>query len=530
MSEWILFLPLGFLPIGAIAFAVAWPRVSARAKTWLPILFLVLIILTILPNAAPMAHRVTLSEWKLASFALAFELDGIAFLLLLTSIVVLLALWLVAPPRAPFDLFPTMVLASGALFMVAGNSQTLYLAWVLLDLAMFAWRLGRGIERESALRALALSQLAGLGLFVGASLANTTFSDTGNWVIALAFWARLGLFPFHWILPMRGSDSRDLWLARGMPLLAAASAWTRAGSLQSDLISGWIGVLAALALLAALVWAWSEEQPPRAVAVVTWHSVALIPLASVVGTEAALASALWLTLGTVIALGLFEMALRWRAENKTRWPRLIWIAGMLSLAGLPLTPAFVGRIGLYMTLYRSGQWPLLLIIGVVTSLVLARLWEYGLTLQAPEPRKPARVEYVGLVLIGLAFAALSLAPVLIAGALGPQVDASAQAAFQRLLAPGDPLGLAVCSVILLAPIVVSLSLRSVGSSLHLRLREGIGVAARVLDLGWLASGVTGIGYQMSSIARGLAGIVEENPTVWILLAALWVAIFVLIPR
>jgi hypothetical protein len=55
-------------------------------------------------------------------------------------------------------------------------------------------------------------------------------------------------------------------------------------------------------------------------------------------------------------------------------------------------------------------------------------------------------------------------------------------------------------------------------------------AARLIDLEWLARALTSVGYQAGAIARGASTIAEENPTVWILLAGLWVAIFISILR
>jgi hypothetical protein len=54
--------------------------------------------------------------------------------------------------------------------------------------------------------------------------------------------------------------------------------------------------------------------------------------------------------------------------------------------------------------------------------------------------------------------------------------------------------------------------------------------AQLFDLDWLQRTVTAIGYNIGALARGTTTIAEENPTVWILLAGLWVAIVVSILR
>jgi NADH:ubiquinone oxidoreductase subunit 2 (subunit N) len=533
MPEWILFLPVLVLPVATLVFALVASRVTPQARVWLPIALLALEIAAVLVNIAPVEHRVAFSEWPLASFSLVFQIDGPGLVLLLMVFVVLLALWLVAAPRTPFDPLAAFVYCSAILLLLAGNFATVYFAWVLLDIALFLWRLVRDIERGTALRALAVSQLAGLMVFAGAVFAQTPFAAQGGWLIALAFWARLGLFPFHWILPMRGTDSRDLWTGRGVPLIAGAGLWIHWGLLQGSATRfpvGWVSVLAALALLTAVVWSWHEEQPSRVAAIATWHAVAFIPLGTLYGGEGGVAYAFWLTLASALALGTFELAMRWRAESRNHWPRLVWFGGILLLAGLPLTPAFVGRAGVYVALLESGAWWLVVIAGTVTALTLVPLWKLGLSLAGSEPRTATLTEAAGLALLILAYAALGLAPMPIAQSLAEDFGAAAQVALDRIVSPNDFPGVAIAALVLVAPVILSLLWSERTDALRQQSSEWLAGIARVSDLDWLAQLLSGSGYQMSRIARNTITIVEENPTVWLLLVALWIAIFVLLPR
>jgi hypothetical protein len=383
------------------------------------------------------------------------------------------------------------------------------------------------------LRALAVSQLAGLLVFAGAIYAKTPFAAQVGWLIALAFWARLGLFPFHWILPLRGSDSRDLWTGRGVPVVAGAGLWIHWGLLQGSVTAfpvGWISVLAAVALLTSLVWSWHEEQPTRVAIIATWHAVAFIPLASLYGGDGGIAYALWLTLAVALALGCFEMALRWRAESRNHWARFIWFGGALVLAGLPLTPAFVGRAGVYLALLESGAWWLVVIAAGVTALVLVPLWKLGLSLAGSEPRTVTSTEAAGLALLVLAYTVLGLAPMPIAQSLAEDFGAAAQVAFDRIVSLDDLPGALIAVLILVAPAILSLLYGERTDALRQQSSLWVAGLAHVTDLDWLAQLLTGSGYQMSRIARNTIAIVEENPTVWLLLVALWIAIFVLLPR
>ncbi len=550
--DWILLLPIFFPLLGALVFALAAPRVSARARPWLPILWLALEIVAILINIAPGNHSIILSNWNAAGFSIALQIDGVTLLLLLMMFVPLAARWLIAPPRAPFNFFPILVLTSAILLTASGNLITAYLAWAILDVAIFAWRLARDIEKENALRALALSQLAAFALLGGALLVGTDRAADGAGLVALAFWARLALFPFHWTLPTRGVDSTDLWFARGIPLLAASNLWLHWSILRVDAPITLIGTLSAAALIAATIWIWrydasaqnmdgfhsgalplpadAAEQLTRVVVVSAAHSLAFLPLAIAFGGDAALALALWLALGTVFAIATFETALRWRAENRNRYPRLLWFAGIISLAGLPLTPAFLGRVGVYVSLWESGQGLLLLVAGVTTMLILAPLWNLGFDLKGAENREPTRVEYVGLALLVLAGTALSFAPMLIAHALAPSVGDAAEHAIDRVIRTSDALGVLIGVAMLILPVVASYFLRIPVRRFHPRPGSLLLRAARWLDLEWLARAATRIGYQTGTLARNASTIAEENPTVWILLAGLWVAIFISIIR
>lgn len=529
MLDWLVLLPILSFPLGGFVIAIISPRVSNHVRPWLPILLLVLEIGAVLVNILPSAHRIEISNWEPANFAIAFQADGVTILLLLLIFVQLLALQLFDLGRESLDPSGIFVIASAIILICAANLITVYFAWVLLDLSLFIRRQSREETRADAVRALSVSQLAGLVLFAGALFVSAGDQSTGGRLIALAFWARLGLFPFHWALPTTDL-ALDPLAIRAVPIIAGLSLWIRWRTWNVEAPAELVSALAAAALIAALIWIWREDEPSHTVGVSTAHAVALVPLAIVFGGDAALALTLWMTLGIALAFAMFEAGLRWRAGNQDRWARLVWFIGLLSLAGLPLSPAFLGRVGLYVSLWEAEQWLLLLIAGTATMLILAPLWNLWFALQGSERREPTRVEYAALELIGLVFVALTFAPTLIARVLGASASDSAERAIDRVIRTNDALSVSIGFATLIVPIILSLFLRRAMRGPHSKFESMTEHAARVIDLAWLAEWITRVGYALGTMAQNLSALAEENATVWILLVALWIAIFILIPR
>ncbi len=525
MPEWILLLPLIFPPIAALAFALAAPRVSESARARLPIALTLVEIILILINGAPGLHRLALSEWEVASFTFALEIDGITFVLWLAIFSPLLLL-----SSTSFDPFAYIVLSAAAFLLTAASPIAICAALVALDATLFLWRLARGIERETALRALAAGQLTTLILFAGALLAGTRAQNESAWLIALALWGRLGLFPFHWLPLARGASTRDLWIARGAPLIAAQSLWLHWEMDQVPVPAETIAALSALALIAIYLWSRQEEEPSRAASAMFSFGIAAVPLAIAFGGNAARALAFWLTLGNACALILFEMALKWRAEGRIRWTRWLWLAGLLSLAGFPLTPAFLGRAGVYASLWQANQFALLIVNGLISLAVLFSLWRFAFGIQAAQHRAPVRAEYVPLVLIAVTLVGLTLSSLALAPALSETMGASAESALDRVIRTSDAAAVFAGFVFLLAPLIAAFPLARLNLSLPPRADAILRAAARVGDLTWLITPLMRAVYRVGAFARDAGALVESNPTIWVLLAALWIAILVLFPR
>ncbi|MCI0476093.1 MAG: hypothetical protein L0Y55_07580 [Anaerolineales bacterium] len=525
MPDWILLLPIGFPAIGALILVPLIARVNSAARQWLALGFLAAEIALLLVNIAPGSHRLVLSNWELAAFTLALQMDGITQLLLLTMFIPLVALWLIAPPSR-VDPFALLIVSAAILLAAADGAIALLVAWTILDLALLAWRLTREIERATALRSLAIGLLSGLIFFAGAITLTARPAD-GALLIALALWARLGLFPFHPLLPSRGADEFDLWFARGIPLIAAANLWLHWSAFQVAAPYTLIGILASANSIVAAFWIWRAPDATRALSVGAQHAFALVPLSIAFGGEAGVACALWQTLAIAFALALGEIAQRWRAENRNYYPRLVWFLALLALAGLPLTPAFLGRIGLYVALTETGEWFFLALAFATTLIIFAPLWNWALTLRGSELREPTRVEYAGLVVVLLPFAALAFAPLLLAPALG--IHTSAERALDRVIRTNNVLGVLIGAVVLILPIIGVYFVRARAEN-RPGARSFIARLSRVGDLEWLERAAIRWGSRIGALTRGAFTITEENPTVWILLAGLWIAIFIAVAR
>lgn len=530
MPDWILLPPILFPLVGAIIFSLIAPRFPPRTRAGLPILFLAIELGLILSNIAPGTHRLAFAGWTPAAFGIALQFDGLTQLLLLTMTLPLAALWLVAPPRKPFDIFPMGVFSCAILLAAADNLLTVFLAASLLDLALFVWRRARDIERETAARSLIVGQFAGLLLFAGMLLLPAGQTASGAALIALGLWARLGLYPFHYLLPTRGADTFDLWFARGIPLIAAANVWLHWSAWRAETPFTLIGVLAVVALAITAFSIWRDESPMRVASTGIAPAIALVPLAIAFGGDASVAIALWLTIGWASALALVEIALRWRAENLNRWSRLIWFAGLFTLAGLPLTPAFLGRAGVYVALWQSQNGLVMALASAVMIAILMPVWNIGFALSGSEQRNPTRAEYAGLTIIVIFFAALSFAPMPLAHLLASAVGQSAERALDLVIRTDNVIGVALSVIALFAPLFIAYSLNPLVLRLRPRTDSVYTRIARGLALDWLGHLARAIAERVGRLARGLASLAEENPTVWLLFAALWVAIFVMLVR
>lgn len=524
MLEPLILLPFFLLAFGAIVWTAA-PRFSELARRWLSIGILALTVAALFANFATSSHRLELSTWDAAKFSLTLQLDGITLVLLLAILIPVLALQLTRP-SASLDSFAYWVLLSAALVISSANLLTILFAWPLLDLALFAWRSARRIPHDEAMRALILGLLAGLGLAAGAILLDAKQSQTGALLLALAFWARLGLFPFHWLFPQEDLNTLELTAIRGAALGAGAGVWLRWGGLNANMPNELISLLASLALVAACVRIASSNEGVEKISANSALAIAFVPLAVAFGGEAAKALALAIALGVALGLAMFELGLTWQPDAQNRWARFFFVGGIFSLAGTPLTPAFLGRIGANIALIENGQGLIFFLGTIAASFALAPLWQINAELRGAQDREPTRSEYLGLQILGLAFIVYGFGATIVSQVTGN----AAERALDLVVRTDDYPAAALSILSLLGSLVISFWLARVKWGHHVQGEEIAQLAERVMDLNWLARGLTRLGESASALGASLSALAEENPTIWILFAALWIAIFILTTR
>jgi hypothetical protein len=521
MLDAILLLPIIFPVSAAIILALLMPRVDVarQAVLWRGVLLIEIAL--VLVNVAPGSHRWVVTVWERTGYTLALQLDGVTQLVVLTMLVLFLARELVAPARV--DPLVLLVLGAAILFAAADGLLMLLVAWTLLDLALFVWRWARQIERESASHSLALGLLTGMMLYAGALIARAD----GGVLFALALWARLGLFPFHTLLPARGADEYDVWVSRGIPLLAAANVWLHWDAFRITAPYTLIGILGGASWIVTALWMWRTADATRALGFAAMHALTFVPLSIALGGEAGVALALWQTLAVAFALCLGEIALRWRAETRMISPR--WVGGLAlgALAGLPLTPAFLGRMGSYVVLVERGEWLLLTLVFITTLSVFAPLWYRLGTLTGSPTRVPTRGERTGVILALGAFGVLALAMPFLTPALGI-AEASARA-LERVIWTDNAFGVWLSVSVLLIPFIGALFVRA-SALASPRANALVARLARAGDLEWFTRAVARGGWRLGVLVRDAFSLTEENLTVWILFAALWSAIFIAISR
>ncbi|MBI3741498.1 MAG: hypothetical protein HY257_07050 [Chloroflexi bacterium] len=476
MPDGLLGLVFIFPALAASLLRVLAPRLMPQRRGGFILALASIEIALIILNRVMGAREIILFDWQAAAFSFAFEMDGVAFLLLLALFVPLLIL---TPLNSSVSLdpFPFFVLSAATLLTTAASPFAIYSAWVALDLGMGAWRIARQIEDETALRFFATSQIAALIYFAGAVLVSAQLRAEGTLLIALGLWGRLGLFPFQWVTLHRGESSRDLWIARGAPLVAASSLWMHWR--PNDFIhQTLIAPLAIFALIAIAVWLRNAEEPSRAVSVIIAFPFVMLPLIAWTG-DAAPAFSVWLVLGNIFALILFEMALKWR------------------IASVPIFSA---------------------------------LWNFERGIQGTQRRAPSASEYLLLAFSAILFVGLIVFPLYITAALGESSAAAAEIALDRVVRSNDIAGVIAGFALLFAPLVAGFFLARSTFAVPARGDQFLRVAARAFDLDWLMRPALGGGYRIAAWVRNVGAVVENNPALWVLLAALWVAIFILFPR
>ncbi len=527
MLEWLTLLPIVFPFLAAAIFARVQPRAQERARDTLFIFFLLLELILVGIAGIAGARPARLAEWNAAGFSLTLAVDGVAFLLLILACLVPLILSSVS---AKTDYDPFIFLFIGALAWItsAASAWTIIAGLLAFDAIVYAWRVARGITRETAERDVWIHLTLLLILMAGILIAPRA-PEQAAVLITVTLWGRLGLFPFQGITLMRGVSARDLWIARGMSLIAGFVPWLRGDMWSAPFSSAWIAGLSVVASVAILLRARAEEEPSPVASRLISLGALQLPVAIAFGGEAGNAIAFGLMFGTLFALALFEIALKWRAENRARAPRALWLAGLFALAGLPVTPGWLGMTGVYVILWEEAR---ALLYGItVTAMLIAQisLWRFGRALQGMERRALTRRENVALGLMIASYFGFTAIAFLIAPAFEPFNEWIPAALDRVIRTTNAPAVYAALGIVIASPII-AWGFARLDWHLPMRADGWVRQAGRGLEFDWLIPPLAGAAWQMGALARRLLSTGEEHSILWIILAALWISIFILIPR
>ncbi|MBI3739325.1 MAG: hypothetical protein HY258_09800, partial [Chloroflexi bacterium] len=162
--------------------------------------------------------------------------------------------------------------------------------------------------------------------------------------------------------------------------------------------------------------------------------------------------------------------------------------------------------------------------------IFSALWNFERGIQGTQRRAPSASEYLLLAFSAILFVGLIVFLLYITAALGESSAAAAEIALDRVVRSNDIAGVIAGFALLFAPLGVGFFLARSTFALPARIDQFLRVAVRAFDLDWLMRPALGGGYRIAAWVRNVGAAVENNPALWVLLAALWVAIFILFPR
>lgn len=278
--------------------------------------------------------------------------------------------------------------AGACLLFVAANGLTLIYAIVAFDTLTALYWLGQN-RRNLGVARLFLGIITTGGILL-ASLLAATAPTTGFFLLGLALWLRLGLYPFLEVAahPNWRSDARLIY--HGLSITVGIYLTIRAIGQPLPEVIRWLIVLTAL-LSGVLAWLTSlvktddtaaGAQNTRS-ALLTWlilTEVLLILVAQPLATSAVAAFAVGLIL-SLVALWVTPALGRPRLQERAwSWPYLPAAAATLTLIGAPFSLGWVAKLSIYQSLLTTSHPVMTVIVILAEALALSGLVRYWFTL------------------------------------------------------------------------------------------------------------------------------------------------------
>lgn len=350
-----------------------------------------------------------------------------SFALTLTWIFILAAIITIAMaldylPRQEIEqgeFYPLVMFATGGLILLVQSTNLImmFLSVELLSITLYiltGFAYPRLASEEAAMKYLLLGAFAagffvyGIALIYGAAgtddlatIGNTVLNPAtpgdltllliGSSLVLVAFGFKIALVPFHMWTP-------DVYEGAPTPVAAFMSVGTKGAALAAllriltialpTLDAYWVPVLGGLAVLTMLIGntaAIAQTNVKRMLAYSSIGHAGYILLgiiaASDHGTEAFL---FYLVIYTLANLGAFAVVIALEQRNESAWSlddfsglwqrqpllALAMAVFMISLAGVPPTAGFMGKLFLFSAAWESGLG-ILALVGVLTSAIAA---------------------------------------------------------------------------------------------------------------------------------------------------------------
>jgi multicomponent Na+:H+ antiporter subunit D len=342
---------------------------------------------------------------------------------------------------AYYAAFPLLLLGLNGVF-VTGDVFNFYVCFELVAISSYLLvAMGVHAPLEAAWKYSAQSVLGSLSLLVGIvflygsvgqlSIATMAGRLSGPVVWAapfflIAFLLKGALFPFHYWQPdaHAAATTAGSMLLAGLLINVGLYGIVRFGPLLLTgaprlLLMG----LGGASLIFGAVGAWRQRDGKRLLGYSSISQLGIVLLATGEGSAACVGAGIFYLLSHAVTKALLfattgavidptgDTALRaltaggaWRP-----WATLAYGVGVVSLAGLPPTLGFVGKIGVLQEFGRLGAWPVIGLIGVGSVLTLAygiRAFQTAFWETAPDPAcaippLPCRLAVLGLGMLVL---------------------------------------------------------------------------------------------------------------------------------
>jgi len=518
---------------GALLYFVPFPFVS-RYSRWIPLLANALAAAAIVFLARTMEEPITLIEPSaiLPGLTLSLQWHGAAlpFGLVLIALTSARLLTGAAEDTRAF-VAGTLVANSGALlFLAADNWTTVAGAWILVEFGLLVVPVDDSNDRTRAVTAFGWN-LAAIVLWLAAGLVlanqglalrlqDTALANSAAVLVFAAIWIRSGLYPLH---VAAASDAPGAAVRLGIPLLLGGYLMTRflaayrapmAFSAELQIIAVFAVGVSALLVVGQPHGAGAFDWVLRAV------GATLLLLPFLAEPQASAAVSVWTTLGVFTLCVVQSIAWSWRAQSpRVPLTALVWLAVLVIAAGLPLSPAFWGRVGVLTIAYtRALVWWLLLVAGA--ALYLLPIWREIFASREVAPKEPSRFEYAALALVLVVMLGTTLASDFFIQPFG--LESNARAVLDELLEPSNSAVLIFVAAGLLAPLLFSFELARRWTP---RLRLLPAQFTALADLSELGNALDFVYRLTRALIQQSMALLEQPPIAWLIFLAIWVAIW-----